>query len=56
MIKRDHLKYQSYGPGMPEVLFDLRADPGELRNAIDDVEHADAVAGFQKRRDELGFS
>ena len=36
MIKRDALKYQYYGPDMPEVLFDLERDPEELVNAIDD--------------------
>ncbi|HEV7298842.1 MAG TPA: sulfatase-like hydrolase/transferase [Tepidisphaeraceae bacterium] len=55
MIKRDHLKYQSYGPDMPEVLFNLKADPGELRNAIDDAAHAAAVKSFRARAAELGY-
>lgn len=55
MIKRDALKYQYYGPDLPEVLFDLDADPGENRNAIDDPQHKDAVELFRRRRRELAF-
>lgn len=55
MIKRGGLKYQSYGPDQPEVLFDLGSDPGERRNAIDDSRHAAAVSAFRRRREELGF-
>ena len=36
MIKQDDLKYQYYGMEMPEVLFDLAADPGETVNFIGD--------------------
>ena len=55
MIKRGCLKYQSYGNAMPEVLFDLAADPGETVNAIGDSKHQAAVASFRKRRAELGY-
>lgn len=55
MIKRDDLKYQSYGPDIPEVLFDLSTDPGESTNVIDDSAYADSVDVFRKRRDELGY-
>ncbi len=55
MIKRDALKYQYYGPEMPEVLFDLAADPGETRSFLDEPAYADAVAAFRRRRAELGF-
>lgn len=54
MIKWDHLKYQYYGPDMPEVLFDLERDPGETANFIDDPEYADTVAAFRRRLAELG--
>lgn len=54
MIKRDDLKYQYYGEEMPEVLFDLHADPGETRNCIDDAQYADDVRAFRSRRSELG--
>ena len=54
MIKRDDLKYQYYGEDMPEVLFDLKADPGETRNFIDAPEYADDVRAFRSRRAELG--
>ncbi len=54
MIKRDDLKYCFY-PNAPEVLFDLAADPGETRNAIDDSQHADALKMFRARRAELDY-
>jgi choline-sulfatase len=55
MIKWDDLKYQWYGPEVPEVLFDLAADPAERRNAIADSAYANRVQQFRKRRDELGY-
>ncbi|MFH5185221.1 sulfatase/phosphatase domain-containing protein [Paenibacillus sp. TAB 01] len=55
MIKKNHLKYQYYGESMPEVLFDLDSDPGELRNVIDDLRYAGALEYFHRRRSELGF-
>lgn len=54
MIKRGDLKYQWYGTEMPEVLFDLNADPGETRNHIDDAKHSSALATFRARLAELG--
>ena len=54
MIKQDALKYQYYGKEMPEVLFDLEADPGETYNLIDDPAYAKAVTGFRARLAELG--
>ena len=53
MIKRDDLKYCSYGD--TEVLFDLEADPEETTNVIDEPSYADAVATFRKRRSSLGY-
>ncbi|WP_168122542.1 sulfatase-like hydrolase/transferase [Paenibacillus sp. HB172176] len=55
MIKRDELKYQYYGPHMPEVLFDLAEDPGELENVIEHRRYAERVAEFRRRRKELRF-
>ena len=55
MIKRDHLKYQYYGEEMPEVLFDLAANPGETVNAINDPAYAAQVAAFRVRLGTLGF-
>lgn len=55
MIKRDALKYQYYGSAMPEVLFDLEANPAETVNFIDDPRYADSLAAFRRRRDELGY-
>lgn len=54
MIKRDHLKYQYYGPDMPEVLFDLEADPTETTDYIDNPDYAEPVARFRDRLAELG--
>jgi choline-sulfatase len=56
MIKRNALKYQYYGPQMPEVLFDLQRDPTERANFIDEPRYAEAVKTFRQRRDALGFS
>ncbi len=56
MIKQDHLKYQFYGASMPEVLFDLEADPGETTNCIDDPAYGQALLQFRRRREQLGFS
>lgn len=55
MIKRDDLKYQYYGEEMPEVLFDLRADPAERRDFLNEPEYSEAVSAFRQRRQELGF-
>ncbi len=55
MIKRDALKYQYYGPSMPEVLFDLERNPSETVNFIDDPGYADALTRFRARKAELGF-
>lgn len=55
MIKRDALKYQYYGPDMPEVLFDLSANPEETINFADDPLYAESLAAFRERRAELGY-
>ncbi|MCY3833135.1 MAG: sulfatase-like hydrolase/transferase [Chloroflexi bacterium] len=55
MIKRDDLKYQYYGPEMPEVLFDLARDPGETINYINHPQYAEALADFRQRREALGY-
>ncbi len=54
MIKQDHLKYQNYGPEMPEVLFDLQKDPAEKTNVIDDLIYSDEIGRFRSRLAELG--
>jgi len=54
MIKRDHLKYQYYGEEAPEVLFDLRADPGETRNVASGREYSEAMSKFRARLSSLG--
>jgi choline-sulfatase len=54
MIKRDALKYQYYGPEMPELLFDLDRDPGETRSFLGDPAYAEHVAAFRLRLAELG--
>jgi choline-sulfatase len=55
MIKRGALKYQYYGPEMPEVLFDLARDPGETTDFIADPAYQSALAAFRERRAALGF-
>jgi choline-sulfatase len=54
MIKQDHLKYQYYGEGAPEVLFDLAEDPGETANVAGDQAYAVAIARFRERLAALG--
>ena len=54
MIKRDQLKYQYYGPDVPEVLFDLERNPEETVNYIDEPEYAERVTAFRERLVELG--
>lgn len=55
MIKRGTLKYQYYGEDMPEVLFDLAADPKERVNRIAMPGYTEALAAFRRRRAELRF-
>ena len=55
MIKRDDLKYQYYGPDMPEVLFDLSTNPAETTNFVDDPRYSESLASFRERRAELGY-
>ncbi len=55
MIKQDDLKYQYYGEEMPEVLFDLSADPGESSNLVNEPRYATELGDFRLRRGELGF-
>lgn len=54
MIKQDRLKYQYYGEGIPEVLFDLANDPGETVNVADLPGYSDAIRQFRQRLSELG--
>lgn len=55
MIKRDHLKYQWYGPDVPEVLFDLKSDPGETTNCISESQYQEAITYFRNERVARGF-
>ncbi len=55
MIKWDNLKCQYYGKSMPEVLFDLEADPKEKINFIDIPEYSKVIAKFRERRKALGY-
>lgn len=55
MIKRDHLKYQYYGPDMPEVLFDLKHNPKETINFIKDSKYNHNIKEFRRRLAELGY-
>ncbi len=55
MIKRDHLKYHWYGDTRTELLFDLKKDPQENKNQMNEEGYQAAIEEFRKRRDELGF-
>ena len=54
MIKQGDLKYQYYGPDMPEVLFDLARDPREREDVISDPGYSEQVARFRRRLAQLG--
>jgi len=59
MIKQGSLKYQWYEHDekgvMPEVLFDLEADPLEKRNRIQDASYAESLTTFRQRLTQLGY-
>lgn len=48
MVRDDRFKYWHFN-GMPDVLFDLEADPGELRNVAGDPRYAGAVQHLRVR-------
>jgi len=48
MVRDDRFKYWRFN-GMPDVLFDLERDPGELRNVAGDPRYADAVRDLRER-------
>jgi len=54
MIKQDDLKYQYYGEGIPDVLFDLAQDPGERVSVVGDPAYAEPMRRFRARLAELG--
>ncbi|NRA37894.1 MAG: sulfatase-like hydrolase/transferase [Planctomycetes bacterium] len=54
MIKQDDLKYQYHGSNKTEMLFDLKKDPGELVDYIDDPAYAGDVSKFRARCAALG--
>ena len=53
MIKQDNLKYQYYGPDMPEVLFDLSRNPEETMNFSRDPDYMREMESFRKQRREF---
>jgi len=55
MIKWGSLKYQYYGPAMPEVLFDLSKDPTETVDFVADPSYSEVLARFRVRCGGLGF-
>ncbi|MBT3289690.1 MAG: sulfatase-like hydrolase/transferase [Victivallales bacterium] len=54
MIKQDDLKYQWYGESVPEVLFDLSADPGETEDRAASPAYTEAMQAFRARLAQLG--
>ena len=59
MIKQGPLKYQWYhhesSGEMPEVLFDLGADPTESRNLAEEPAYKNDMKRFRARRVSLGY-
>ncbi|MGI5894250.1 MAG: sulfatase-like hydrolase/transferase [Candidatus Merdivicinus sp.] len=55
MMKWNDIKYQYYGKDLPEMLFDLKKNPGETIDYINDPEYADIVQMCRKRREEMGY-
>ncbi len=55
MIKHNDYKYQYYGEELDEVLFDLKANPQETINYMNDPEYAPVIEYMRKRRGELNF-
>jgi hypothetical protein len=53
MLREGRFKYVAF-PDAPEVLFDLRADPGEQHNLASDPAHA-AVVEDLRRKTMAGF-
>lgn len=51
MIKKDDLKYQWYGDDQSEILFDLKRNPSETENYIDQEVYKEDVLFFRKQRD-----
>lgn len=49
MVRTHDWKYVHRHPAGPHELFDLRADPGERRNLVDDVATASVVGGLRSR-------
>jgi arylsulfatase A-like enzyme len=46
MIRDRRIKYWHFN-GLPDVLFDLEKDPGELRNRAEDPEYRDIVQQYR---------
>lgn len=53
MARRGAIKYNRYGDGMPEQLFDLAADPHEQDNRADDPAYAQVKAELAREIDTL---
>ncbi|MBP6963320.1 MAG: sulfatase [Armatimonadetes bacterium] len=60
-VRTERWKYIEYldEEGVPAELYDLREDPTELRNLVDDAKHADRLSEMRARlarlRDETGY-
>lgn len=52
MIKQDELKYIYY-PNASEILFDLKNDPEELKNEINNPKYQESIKKFKERIKEL---
>ena len=52
MVRTSDWKYVHRYPDGPHELYDLRADPGERMNRVDDARHADVVKALHNRLEE----
>ena len=55
MIKKDSLKYMFYGDKLPDMLFDLDANPEETVDFISAPAYSEIVGYFRKKAESLGF-
>jgi len=55
MIKQGYLKYQYYGEDIPEILFDLEQDPGEITDFSTKPAYSEHMSKFRTRLANLGY-
>jgi choline-sulfatase len=53
MLKRENLKYLTFGNKGPDVLFDMASDPGESTNRISDINYTAQAVELRERLQEF---